>query len=128
HGLDGWPRIVIAEKPALDLEMLGGGVDAQWVDDFQHALQVLLTGGRGSYYAPYGRVADLVDALLEPARSDVPYTRLFGYSQNHDQVGNRAAGDRLSQLVDGGRLRIAAALTLLSAFVPMLFMGEEWGA
>jgi maltooligosyltrehalose trehalohydrolase len=73
-------------------------------------------------------VADLVDALLKPARCDVHYNRLLGYAQNHDQVGNRAAGERLSQLVGGGRLRIAAALTLLSPFVPMLFMGEEWGA
>jgi maltooligosyltrehalose trehalohydrolase len=128
HALDGPHRVVIAEKPALDLEMLGWGVDAQWEDDFHHALHVLLTGESVSYYAPYGRVADLVDALLKPARCDVPYNRLLGYAQNHDQVGNRAAGERLSQLVGGGRLRIAAALTLLSPFVPMLFMGEEWGA
>jgi maltooligosyltrehalose trehalohydrolase len=128
HALDGRRRVVIAEKPALDLEMLAWGVDAQWEDDFHHSLHVLLTGERASYYAPYGSVTDLVDALLKPARSEVPYTRLLGYAQNHDQIGNRATGERLSQLVDGGRLRIAASLTLLSPFVPMLFMGEEWGA
>jgi maltooligosyltrehalose trehalohydrolase len=128
HALQGTHRVVIAEKPKLDRELLGWGVDAQWEDDLHHAIHVLLTGERDSYYAPYGRVADLADALLKPARSGVPYTRLLGYAQNHDQVGNRAAGERLSQLVDGGRLRIASALTLLSPFVPMLFMGQEWGA
>jgi maltooligosyltrehalose trehalohydrolase len=128
HALQGTHRVVIAEEPSLDLELLGWGVDAQWEDDLHHAIHVLLTGERDSYYAPYGRVADLARALLKPVRSGVPYTRLLGYAQNHDQVGNRAAGERLSQLVDGGRLRIAAALTLLSPFVPMLFMGQEWGA
>ena len=76
----------------------------------------------------FGRTASTADALLKPARSGLSYTRLLGYAQNHDQVGNRAGGERLSQLADGGRLRIAAAMTLLSPFVPMLFMGEEWGA
>ena len=88
----------------------------------------LLAGPRPGRLAPYGRVDDLAAALLEPAALRLPYSRFLGYSQNHDQVGNRAAGDRLSQLVDGDRQRLAAALVLLSPFVPMLFMGEEWGA
>jgi maltooligosyltrehalose trehalohydrolase len=126
--LEGPDRVVIAEQPQLDLELLEWGVDGQWEDDFHHSLHALLTGERDAYYAPYGRVAGLAHALLKPAQFGVPPARLVGYAQNHDQVGNRGAGERLSQLVDGGRLRIAAALTLLSPSVPMLFMGEEWGA
>jgi malto-oligosyltrehalose trehalohydrolase len=128
HALAGPRRLVIAEKPTIDPQLLAWGVDGQWEDDFHHALHVLLTGERRSYYAPYGRGADLAEALLRPGRLRVAPARLLGYAQNHDQVGNRATGDRLSQLVDGKRLRLAAALTLLSPFVPMLFMGEEWGA
>ncbi|MDQ6744012.1 MAG: malto-oligosyltrehalose trehalohydrolase [Candidatus Dormibacteraeota bacterium] len=119
---------VVGEEPAINPRLLGFGVDGQWTDTFHHALHVLLTGERQGYYAPFGTVADLSAALLEPRSLGLPYTRFLGYSQNHDQVGNRGAGERLSQLVDGRRLRLAAALVLLSPFVPMLFMGEEWGA
>jgi maltooligosyltrehalose trehalohydrolase len=119
---------VIPEKPRIDMRLLGYGVDAQWTDDLHHALHVLLTGERSGYYARYGSVGDLAAALLDPRTLGLPYSRFVAYSQNHDQVGNRAAGDRLSQLVDPGRLRLAAASVLLSPFVPMLFMGEEWGA
>ena len=119
---------VIAEEPSINPTLLGYGIDAQWNDTFHHALHVLLTGERSGYYAPYGTVADLAAALREPRSLGLPYTRFLAYSQDHDQVGNRAGGDRLSQLVDGGRLRLAAALPLLSPFVPMVFMGEEWGA
>ncbi|MBO0684702.1 MAG: malto-oligosyltrehalose trehalohydrolase [Candidatus Dormibacteraeota bacterium] len=128
HGLGGPPRLVVAEKPKLDLELLGWGVDAQWEDDFHHVLHVLLTGERQAYYAPYGRVGDLAEALLRPGRLGIAPERLLAYAQNHDQVGNRATGTRLSQLVDVGRLQLAATLTLLSPFIPMIFMGEEWGA
>jgi maltooligosyltrehalose trehalohydrolase len=119
---------LVAEEPAINPRLFQLGLDAQWTDTFHHALHVLLTGERQGYYAPYGTVADLESALLEPASLGLPYSRFLGYSQNHDQVGNRGAGERLSQLVDGRRLRLAAALVLLSPFVPMLFMGEEWGA
>jgi maltooligosyltrehalose trehalohydrolase len=121
-------RVVVAEKPRIDPALLATGVDGQWADDLHHALHVLLTGERAGYYAPYGAVADLAAALTQPGRLGVDAARVVGFAQNHDQVGNRAIGERLSQLVDGGRLRLAAALVACSPFVPMLFMGEEWGA
>jgi maltooligosyltrehalose trehalohydrolase len=127
HELDP-PRFVVAEKPGVDPTLLAMGVDGQWADDLHHSLHVLLTGERRSYYARYGSVADLAAALLEPGRLGVSLDRLVGFAQNHDQVGNRAIGERLSQLVDPDRLRLAAALVLCSPMVPMLFMGEEWGA
>ena len=127
HELDP-PRFVVAEKPKVDPALLAMGVDGQWADDLHHSLHVLLTGERRSYYAPYGSVADLASALLGPGRQGVPLDRLVGFAQNHDQIGNRAIGERLSQLLDPGRLRLAAALVLCSPMVPMLFMGEEWGA
>jgi maltooligosyltrehalose trehalohydrolase len=119
---------VVGEEPAINPRLLEFGLDGQWSDTFHHALHVLLTGEKQGYYAPFGRLADLASALLEPQSLGLPYTRFLGYSQNHDQVGNRGAGERLSQLVDGRRLRLAAALVLLAPFVPLLFMGEEWGA
>ncbi|HEY4026427.1 MAG TPA: DUF3459 domain-containing protein, partial [Candidatus Dormibacteraeota bacterium] len=127
HELDR-PRFVIAEKASLDPALLAMGLDGQWVDHLHHALHVLLTGERDSYYAPYGSVADVEDALLNPGRLGVDPARVVAFAQNHDQVGNRARGERLSQLVDLGRLRLAAAVVACSPFVPMLFMGEEWGA
>ena len=127
HELDP-ARFVIAEKPRIDRKLIGMGVDAQWFDDFHHALHVLLTGERTGYYAPYGSIADLASALLGPVRLRVGASRVVGFAQNHDQVGNRAAGERLSMLVDEARLRMTATLVACSPFVPMLFMGEEWGA
>jgi len=121
-------RFVVAEKPAIDPALLGLGVDGQWADELHHSLHVLLTGERQGYYAPYGTVADLAAALERPSRLGVDAARIVGFAQNHDQVGNRAAGERLSQLVSPGRLRLAAAVVACSPFVPMLFMGEEWGA
>ncbi len=128
------PRVI---RPAA----LGGfGHDAQWADDFHHALRVLLTGDRDGYYAEFGRVADLAKAFGRPFVHDGQYSefrrRRFGapagdrppeqfvvFAQNHDQVGNRAFGDRLP---DAAR-PLAAFCTLLSPFVPLLFMGEEYG-
>jgi len=127
HELDP-PRLVVAEKPAIDPWLLDLGVDGQWADDLHHALHVLLTGEHAGYYARYGTVGDLAAALTQPGRLGVDAARVLGYAQNHDQVGNRAAGERLSQLVDRRRLRLAAALVASSPFVPMLFMGEEWAA
>ena len=92
--------------------------DAIWDDHFHHALHVLLTGERDGYYEPFGRVEDLAEAFgLSPAH------RRIVYAQNHDQVGNRAFGDRLPVEVRP----LAAFCTLLSPFVPLLFMGEEYG-
>ncbi len=94
------------------------GHDAQWADEFHHALHVLLTGERDGYYEPYGKVADLARAFEEQP----PY-RLVVCAQNHDQVGNRAFGDRLPPETR----RVAAACVLFSPHVPLLFMGEEYG-
>ena len=92
--------------------------DAIWVDDFHHALHTLLTGERDGYYADFGHVADLADALRH-----TPPRRFVVFSQNHDQVGNRAFGDRLPAPVRP----LAAFCTLLAPYVPLLFMGEEYG-
>jgi maltooligosyltrehalose trehalohydrolase len=94
------------------------GHDAQWADEFHHALHVLLTGERDGYYEPYGKVADLARAYRDKAGE-----RLVICAQNHDQVGNRAFGDRLPP--DLGR--IAAACLLFAPQVPLVFMGEEHG-
>jgi maltooligosyltrehalose trehalohydrolase len=141
------PRaLVIAESGLNDPRVirppeLGGfGCDGQWADDFHHALRVLLTGERDGYYEEFGQVADLAKAFARPFVHDGGYStfrrRTFGapagdrppeqfvvFDQNHDQVGNRAFGDRLR---DEAR-PLAAFCTLLSPFTPMLFMGEEYG-
>src|SRR3989440_799697 len=85
HELDP-PRLVGAEKPAMDPALLAMGVDGQWADDLHHSLHVLLTGEREGYYARYGRVADLAAALLQPDRLGVDAARVVGFAQNHDQV------------------------------------------
>ena len=121
-------------------EQGGFGHDAQWADDFHHALRVLLTGDRSGYYEEFGAVADLAKAFARPFVHDGQYStfrkRRFGapahdrpphefvvFDSNHDQVGNRAFGDRLPAQAR----RLAAFATLLSPFTPMLFMGEEYG-
>ena len=94
------------------------GHDAQWADELHHALHVLLTGEQEGYYARYGKVADLARAYEE-----TPSERLVICSSNHDQVGNRALGDRLPPEVR----RLAAACVLFAPQVPLLFQGEEYG-
>jgi maltooligosyltrehalose trehalohydrolase len=133
------PRLV------RDRERGGYGLCAQWNDDFHHALHALLTGEQHGYYEDFGGPDDVRTALLQTFvyagqysrhrkrtvgryAGDLPRDRFIVYSQNHDQIGNRAAGERLCHLVSGGRARMAAALTLLSPMVPMLFQGEEWAA
>jgi len=123
----------------------GYGVDGQWNDDFHHALHAVITGERGGYYEDFGSLVHFARAVQEgfvyagahsPHRQrthgrqlhDVPGWRFVVAAQNHDQVGNRAAGERFSHLVSTKRLKIAAALLLTAPFVPMLFQGEEWGA
>ena len=149
----GRPLTLIAESDLNDPKLItpreanGYGLDAQWSDDFHHAVHVALTGETVGYYAdfaPLGALAKVLtrgffhDGTLSSFRGrhhgrpiDVermPAWRLVVASQNHDQIGNRAIGDRLSAQLDTGQLGIAAALTLLGPFTPMLFMGEEWGA
>lgn len=123
----------------------GYQLDAQWSDDFHHALHAVLTGENSGYYSDFGKIDDLAKALCgafvydgrysrhrrrthgRPAR-ELSGHRFLGYLQNHDQVGNRAMGDRSSQLMSTGKLKIGAAIVLTSPFVPMLFQGEEWAA
>jgi maltooligosyltrehalose trehalohydrolase len=126
-------------------EQLGGlGLDAVWSDDFHHSLHALLTGERDGYYQDYGKPEQLVKALKDVHVYDGCYsrfrrrrrgnkvgdtdrTRFIVAVQNHDQVGNRALADRLTSLLPPAALRLAAGLMLLSPFVPLLFMGEEYG-
>jgi len=142
HAVDA-EALVIAESDLNDPRVItptGHGLDAQWADDFHHSLHALLTGERDGYYADYGAIADLAKAFRRPFVYDGCYSsvrrRRFGApadecpterfvvcSQNHDQVGNRAAGDRLPEHARS----LAAFCVLLSPFIPMLFMGEEYG-
>lgn len=133
------PRIVRSQ------EIGGYGIHAQWSDDFHHALHTVLTGERDGYYADFGSMADLGKAIERVFVYDGSYSAFrrrrhgsppngilghsfLGYLQNHDQVGNRAKGERSSHLLSFGRLKIAAALVLGAPFIPMLFQGEEWAA
>jgi maltooligosyltrehalose trehalohydrolase len=133
------PRII---RPR---EIGGYGMLAQWSDDFHHALHCVLTGERAGYYRDFGSLADLAKALQRVFVYDGRYSAFrrrrhgrppsglsghsfLGYLQTHDQIGNRAKGERSSHLMSAGRLKIAAALVLTAPFIPLLFQGEEWGA
>ncbi|MFC4054044.1 malto-oligosyltrehalose trehalohydrolase [Actinomadura syzygii] len=142
------PRLVTSREAG------GYGLDAQWSDDFHHALHAALTGERQGYYCDFGALETLKKALTNVFVHDgtwstyrgrrhgrpvdvlkTPAHRFVGFLQNHDQIGNRATGDRLGAvLADAdagappGLLKVGAALLLLAPFTPMLFMGEEWGA
>ena len=147
----GRPLTLVAESDQNDPRLCsprdrgGYGLHAQWSDDFHHALHVALTGEHGGYYRDFGGLGPLAKALERGWVFTGDYSafrrrrhgrdpdglsgrHLLGYAQNHDQVGNRAVGDRLALLVGDGRQRIAAALVLTSPFVPLLFQGEEWGS
>ncbi|MGL4257487.1 MAG: DUF3459 domain-containing protein, partial [Microbacterium sp.] len=148
----GRPLTLIAESDLNDARLItareagGYGLAAQWSDDYHHALHVALTGETSGYYADFAPLAALVKASTRgffhdgthssfrgrahghPIDPRIPMSRLVTFAQDHDQIGNRAAGDRLAQTLDGGGLAIAAVLNLLSPFTPMLFMGEEWAA
>jgi maltooligosyltrehalose trehalohydrolase len=138
--------LVIAESGMNDPRVMrpreagGWGCDAAWADDFHHALRVLLTGEQEGYYEEFGSVAQLAKAFHRPhvhdgnyssfrsrrfgaSADDVPPERFVVFDQNHDQVGNRAFGDRLPEHARP----LAAFCTLLAPFTPMLFMGEEYG-
>jgi maltooligosyltrehalose trehalohydrolase len=148
----GRPLTLVAESDRNDpatitsVEQGGQGMRAQWADDVHHAVHALLTGERQGYYVDFGSVAVLRKALTGVFVHDGTYSTFRGTtwghrvppetdghafvvsSQNHDQVGNRAQGDRTAATLDGGGLAVAAALVLVSPFTPLLFMGEEWGA
>jgi maltooligosyltrehalose trehalohydrolase len=122
----------------------GYGMDAQWSDDFHHSLHTLLTGETFGYYRDFGNLTHLAKAFREGYVYSGDYSeyrqrrhgnsaielmpeQIVVFAQNHDQIGNRMHGDRLSTLVDFRSLKLAAATVLLSPFVPLIFMGEEYG-
>ena len=125
-------------------EQGGYGLDAQWEDDVHHTIHVALTGERHGYYQDFAGIATVADVFREPffyarryaphrdrihgrSTAGVPRQRFVVAAQNHDQVGNRPLGERLASLVPPDRQRLAAALVLLSPYIPLLFMGEEYG-
>jgi maltooligosyltrehalose trehalohydrolase len=134
------PRIVTSREAG------GFGSDAQWSDDFHHALfSVLCPAEAVGYYADFGLLSQLAAALERVFVYDGIYSgyrnrihgrpvgdlsrhKFLGYIQNHDQIGNRAMGDRISHIAGMERAKIAAAIVLMSPFVPMIFQGEEWAA
>jgi maltooligosyltrehalose trehalohydrolase len=138
-------KFVIAESDLNDPKVITEyGVDAQWVDDFHHAVHAYVTGERNSYYSDFGRLEDIEKAFKDVFVYDGRYSkhrekthgapvrglsprRFVVYIQNHDQVGNRGKGERLSVLVQRTKYFACAALYILSPFIPMLFMGEEYG-
>jgi maltooligosyltrehalose trehalohydrolase len=149
----GRPLSLIAESDLNDPTLItpreagGYGLNAQWDDDVHHALHALLTGERQGYYGDFGSL-ECLETVLTGAffhantwssfrrrhhgrpvdRARVPGHRFVAYLQNHDQIGNRAVGDRLSATLSPGLLRVGATLLLTSPFTPMLFLGEEWAA
>ncbi len=152
QGTLGRPLSLIAESDLNDPVMIdpqprGYGLDAQWDDDVHHALHSALSGETQGYYVDFGPLAVLQKVLTHAFfhdgtyssfrrrnhgrpvdRSTTPAWRFVVTLQNHDQVGNRAVGDRLPEITTPGLLRVGAVLLLTSAFTPMLWMGEEWAA
>ncbi len=149
----GRPLILIAESDLNDAKLItprergGYGLHAQWDDDVHHALHSTLSGETQGYYVDFGPLDVLAKVLTNAFLHDGTYSTFRGRNhgapvdpdvvqawqfvvalQNHDQVGNRAAGDRLPVITSAGLLRVGAALLLTSPFTPMLFMGEEWAA
>ncbi len=127
------PLSLVAEYPCTEptavtaREAGGHGLTAEWRDEVHHALHALITGERDGYYAEYGSVVDIATALKGP-KEDLPRHRFVVCAQNHDQVGNRAKGERLAHLAGLADAKIAAGLLLCGPFTPLLFMGEEWAA
>lgn len=124
--------------------MGGCDLDAHWNDDFHHALHTVITGEKTGYYQDFGQLGQLAKAFREgfiysgeysvyrrrrhgSSSSDITPHRFVAFAQNHDQVGNRFLGERLSRLVSFESLKLAAGAVILSPFIPLLFMGEEYG-
>jgi len=149
----GRPLSLIAESDLNDPRLItprefgGYGLAAQWCDDVHHAIHTAVSGERQGYYADFGSLECLSKVLregffhagtyssfrrrrhgrpIDPTR--IKATSLVVYTCNHDQIGNRAIGDRPGEYLSAGQLAVKAALVLTSAFTPMLFMGEEWAA
>ena len=142
--------VVIGESDLNDPKLIrspeqyGYGLDGQWSDDFHHAVHALLTEETLGYYSDFGRVDEVTASLREPfvyngsfsahrrrkhggSSEGLPREKFVVAIQNHDQIGNRASGDRLSTILQPDQQRLAAALLLLSPYVPLLFMGQEYG-
>lgn len=148
----GRPLTLIAESDMNDPRLIlpreagGYGLTAQWSDDHHHAIHAAVTGEADGYYADFATADALPKTSTKgffhdgayssfrerphgfPIPPEVPMWRLVTFAQDHDQIGNRAAGDRISQSLGDDELAVAAVLNLTSPFTPMLFMGEEWGA
>ena len=149
----GRPLTLIAESDLNDPRMVtaaeagGYGLDAQWSDDFHHVLHVALTGETAGYYSDFGSMGAIAKVLTRAFFHDgtyssfrgrnhgrpvdvrvTPASRFVVFAQDHDQIGNRAIGDRLTAQLDADGLALAATMVLTSPFTPMLFMGEEWAA
>ncbi|MDR4509606.1 MAG: malto-oligosyltrehalose trehalohydrolase [Candidatus Brocadiaceae bacterium] len=122
----------------------GYGLDSQWCDDFHHSLHTLLTGEQTGYYCDFRGIDHMVKSLREGfaysgeyssfrkrrhgnSSRDCPASQFVVFSQNHDQIGNRMLGERFSTLLSFEALKLAAGVTLFSPYVPLLFMGEEYG-
>lgn len=144
--------VLIAESDSNDPRIVtprergGFGIDAQWNDDFHHALMTVLSREKPSgYYVDFGSFAQLAKALEKTFVYDGIFSRyrdrihgrpagglsqhrFLGFIQNHDQVGNRPIGDRISDIVGVDRAKIAAAVVLLGPFIPLIFQGEEWAS
>jgi maltooligosyltrehalose trehalohydrolase len=143
-------KVLIAEfdlnnpRYVTPVEKGGYGMDAQWVDEFHHALHAVITGERDGYYEDFGSLQMLASSLqhsyvytgqysihrkrsfgLEPKNTS--YNQCIAFVQNHDQIGNRLLGDRLATMLSAEQLKLAAATLLLSPHIPLLFMGEEYG-
>ncbi|PIP21196.1 MAG: malto-oligosyltrehalose trehalohydrolase [Candidatus Omnitrophica bacterium CG23_combo_of_CG06-09_8_20_14_all_40_11] len=140
---------LIAESDLNDAKIvrsrqLGGyGIDAQWCDDFHHCLHTLLTKERSGYYKDFGKIEQLVKSFKHgfiyswdysefrkrrhgSPQESIPANKFIVFSQNHDQIGNRAFGEQLSKLVNFEALKLVAAVVLTSPYIPLLFMGEEY--
>lgn len=148
----GRPALLIAESDLNDAAMVyprsagGRGMSGQWSDDFHHALHSNLTGEIGGYYADFESLDSLAKVLKAgffhdggyssfrernhgvPIKAGTPAAALVVCAQDHDQIGNRARGDRITEGLSPAQLRLGAAVLLLSPFTPMLFMGEEFAA
>jgi maltooligosyltrehalose trehalohydrolase len=148
----GHPLTLIAESDLNDPKLImpreagGYGLTAQWSDDYHHSLHVALTGETTGYYADFESLGALAKTSTEgffhngtyssfreskhghPIDPRVPTWRLVTFAQDHDQIGNRAIGDRLTETLDYDQLVLSAVLTMAGPYTPMLFMGEEWGA
>lgn len=148
--INGRSVAVIAESDLNDSRIInpretgGYNLDAQWNDDFHHSLHTLITGEHSGYYEDFGKIGHLEKSYKEGYVYDGQYSRFrkrrhgnsakcrpadqfVVFSQSHDQIGNRMAGDRLSRALPFEKLKLAAGVVILSPFLPLLFMGEEYG-